>query len=106
MINHTPGPWKYEWSNDVGPDDDYYVEFFEILTEKNDVIGQADKEEDARLMAAAPELLKTACLVMDWWSVHQYDTTGEYGEYNLFDIDPPFVTEARAALAKVLGEQQ
>ena len=57
MNNHTPGPWKFEWSNDVGPDDDYYVEFFEIRNEAYELIGQADKEEDARLIAAAPDLL-------------------------------------------------
>jgi hypothetical protein len=64
----------------------------------------AEGEANARLIAAAPDLFKTVCLVMDWWSVHQYDTTGEHDEYNLFDTEPPFVTEARSVLTKIMEE--
>ena len=30
-----------------------------------------------------------------WWEQHQYDTTGPYGEYNVYDSEPGFVTRAR-----------
>ena len=51
-------PWTHEWSNDVGPHDDYYFEFFEIRDAESNVIGQAEWVEDARIMSAAPELLE------------------------------------------------
>lgn len=57
MNKYTPAPWKYEWSNDVGPDDDYYIEFFEVIAKDGTKIAQVEEEEDARLIAAAPELL-------------------------------------------------
>lgn len=58
MSTPTPGPWTSEWTNDTGPDDDYYIEFFEILDSEHKRIGRAEEEADARLMAAAPELLE------------------------------------------------
>jgi len=60
MKTHTPGPWVFEWSNDVGPDDDYYIEFFDVLDGKGNKIAQVDEKVDARLIAAAPELLAAA----------------------------------------------
>lgn len=49
--------WSYEWTNDVGPDDDYYIEFFEIKNKEGIVIGTMEEKSDARLAAAAPDLL-------------------------------------------------
>ena len=34
-------------------------------------------------------------LVLEWWEEHQYDTTGEYGDYNVFDDAPLFVKKAQ-----------
>jgi hypothetical protein len=33
--------------------------------------------------------------VLEWWEVHQYDTTGEYGDYNVYDEAPEFVKLAK-----------
>jgi hypothetical protein len=55
---HTQSPWAFEYSNDVGPDDDYFIEFFEILTTDCEVLARVEKESDARLMASAPDLLE------------------------------------------------
>jgi hypothetical protein len=57
MSQHTQEPWVFGYSNDTGPDDDYFREFFEITTLNGLVVARADKEADARLIAAAPDLL-------------------------------------------------
>jgi hypothetical protein len=51
--------WSYEWTNDVGPDDEYYVEFYEIKDDKGSVIGTIEEKSDAQLVAAAPDLLES-----------------------------------------------
>jgi hypothetical protein len=55
---HTPGPWTYEYSNDVG-DDEYFIEFYEVRTPDYKEVARVDNEADARLIAAAPEMLAT-----------------------------------------------
>jgi hypothetical protein len=57
MTKHTPGPWRSQYSNDVGPDDDYFVEFFEVTSEDGTKIAQVEEEKDARLIASSPDLL-------------------------------------------------
>lgn len=57
MSKHTPEPWTYEYDNDTGPSDDYYVEFYKI-TGASGYVGQCDTEDDARLASAAPDLLE------------------------------------------------
>ncbi|KKN62119.1 hypothetical protein LCGC14_0514950 [marine sediment metagenome] len=33
--------------------------------------------------------------VLDWWEKHQYDCTGEYDEYNVYDEEPEMVKIAK-----------
>ncbi len=65
MSQHTQEPWVFGYSNDTGPDDDYFREFFEITTLNGLVVARADKEADARLIAAAPDLLNALVMVLD-----------------------------------------
>ena len=58
MNKYTPGPWATAWTNDVGPNDEYYVEFYEILDSSKNRIGTMENKSDANLVAAAPELLE------------------------------------------------
>lgn len=44
------------------------------------------------------EALVLARAVLDWGEVHQYDTEGPYGEYNVYDEPPKFVVSAKALL--------
>lgn len=91
---HTPGPWRYEY-DDNG--------FFEITSE---VIArrvaftqrQGDTDEaNARLIAAAPELLD----VMHWWLQQMADDACDDMGKLLDDMSK----KARAAIAKATGEQ-
>ena len=38
--------------------------------------------------------------ILEWWNLHEFDTTGEYGEYNVYDIDPEFVLIAKRLAEK------
>ena len=58
-----------------------------------------NSEANAKLISAAPDLLDACESVLEWWNEHQYDTT-YYGEYNLYDHEPKFVTKAKAAIKK------
>jgi hypothetical protein len=79
------------WAIDFNEDQEQVVDF-------------VYEEADARLIAAAPELLAAAESVMAWWEQHQYDTCGERGEINVFDEEPDFVVQARAAIVKAKAE--
>ena len=52
---HTPGPLSFDLQDEEG-----FFRFFSIRTESGRSIGTVDNEYDARLFAAAPELL-AAC---------------------------------------------
>ncbi len=88
----TPGSWSFQYANDVGPDDDYFIEFFEVSSKDGKVLARVDEESDARLMAAAPDLLDALVTLpqgmsstdQDWWD---------------------WVDKARSAINKATGEQ-
>ena len=109
---HTPGPWKYR--EPIGMGRMYHIFFYD---EHNIALGRIDgyvdgvscgksgypnREEtiaNARLIAAAPELLKVSKAVMAWWEEHEYDTAGSgVEEYNLYDDEPEMVTLARKTI--------
>lgn len=58
MTTYTRGPWSWAYSNDTGPSDDYFWEFFEIVDSKHNEIARAEHKSDAKLIAAAPSLLE------------------------------------------------
>jgi hypothetical protein len=95
---HTPGPWAFAYANDVGPDDDYFIEFFEVLTRDCTVLARVEKESDARLIGAAPDLLDA---LQD-----AYEILGI--SYPLTEPDSDkrgvVLSKARAALLKAKGE--
>ena len=79
MTTHTPGPWKAEQRGD---DWGVWVAHHRVLSIRQGVIPSA---ADARLIAAAPELLKALEEMM------YYDDGGYRGD------------KARAAIAKACG---
>jgi hypothetical protein len=54
-VSFTPGPWKHETHDEEG-----FFRFYDIVTESGRILGTIDDDDDARLIAAAPELLE-AC---------------------------------------------
>ena len=97
----TPGPWEWEYDNDCIPDGyggSYLVEF-EILRGKDrqDILRADDRfylsDEDARLIAAAPDLLDSLQSYLAW-----ADKT------ICLDADLRAIREkVRAAIAKATG---
>lgn len=57
MIRHTPGEWKVTRKFEVGPVSTADDQSFGMVTPVADVFGD-NREADARLIAAAPELLE------------------------------------------------
>lgn len=46
------------------------------------------------------ELKLLVLSILEWWDLHEFDTTGEYGEYNVYDVDPEFVKIAQRLAEK------
>lgn len=93
MSKHTPGPWIFEYDNDVGENDDYFIEFFSVRSkDSNELIARVEEVADARLIAAAPDLLEALCKLADL-----YDAMGA--------PRGPCRIIADAAIAKATGEK-
>lgn len=92
MSKHTPGPWN-QGHSDVGKE----VVFLNGLTEPEKTLGPDDTwidcvtEANARLIAAAPELLDALQRLLE--------QTRQYGH-------APEIEDAERAIAKATGEQQ
>lgn len=97
---HTPGPWRYEAGRDGRPP--YVIR----RTEGGFVVVgmTADRQEaDARLIAAAPELLEALQKLLD---LQVAKKELEYLDKGIGTKTPNAAwLEARAAVAKARGEQ-
>ena len=95
-MSYTPGPWTFqeEVKDDMGgflgPDGDYICEFGDS-THYYPTQGHPPTIDDARLMAAAPDLLGALKELRDW---HK----GEYHSNPLIDA------RVDAAIAKAEGQ--
>lgn len=119
MSKYAPGPWllhEQPASSSVetlSGCQHYNEPYYAVVSADGDIVcdngqyyAQDVSPENMILIAAAPDLLEAAESVMAWWDEHQYDTTGERGEYNVFGEDPDFVVLARAAITKARGESK
>jgi hypothetical protein len=88
----THGPWIVE--QDV-IDDDYSLDYLRVVTADAEVAGQVLIEADARLIAAAPELLA---------ALEQIERLGREADGNFVDVRAMLSEIARAAIAKATGE--
>ena len=93
--------WTYEWDNDVGPDDEYYIEFFSVYDGAHDKIGQFDDEDDARLASAAPDLLDAIKDLLECM-----DAAIKSGDWRVDGACDPDLAVQRSgmAIAKALGK--
>ena len=97
-VKHTPGPWAYRPSNSghfiagAGANSGYLAEVRHCRTNQ-------DVKADARLIAAAPELLEAltdAVIDFDNWAAHEDNYPHEHLVV--------WAEKARAAIAKAKGE--
>ena len=90
---HTPGPWTVDNQYIHGPDG------IRFLAVAGDGAGQAN----ARLIAAAPELLDAAKLVLAWYEAENNHAGTSFMER--VDMCRDSENALRAAIAKATGVQ-
>ena len=95
-MTHTPGPWKVADQFYILMDDDVACEVAKVCDENidDDMVGQCDA--DARLIAAAPEILAALRNCRDWLVCIT-------GHANLEDTERGYLEAATAAIAKAEG---
>ena len=106
MSKHTPGPWSVSYGTDISG--------IENDTEAG-CVGQVDvahvylrtvdgrTEANARLIAAAPELLEAARLVIAWYESEDDRSTADF--YQRMEMCRLSEIALRAAIAKATGEK-
>lgn len=99
MSKHTPGPWQYRRSSTSSTDYYEIIPAGELGGWKDgrylSVSGAID-EHDARLIAAAPDLLEAAEAIVARWDSPLWKDQPHTGT---------FIDQLRAAIAKAKGEQ-
>lgn len=97
-MDHTPGPWGYFIDDDRGPIHFQGTYVVDQLCGSNEWISNRIlKESDARLIAAAPELLEICKKLLDWGRDHISPVHNP--EANVLLI------KAHTAINKATGEQ-
>lgn len=91
MSNHTPGPWFVGETWKLRPP--IYCNTGEICTTEH---GQEDSRANARLIAAAPELLEALKELVEW-------AMDAATELDIPTHSPSCISKARAAIAKAEG---
>ena len=91
---HTPGPWI--WRVEDGPQ--WFLDPGILIIEGGMTDGTPDGDEidraNARLIAAAPDLLEALKEALDAWDTHNKHGDGMQGHW---------ASDARAAIAKAKG---
>ena len=103
---HTPGPWKL---NSKGWDGQFIYGTDERVPDGRRFIAEVDlnydgSEANARLIAAAPDLLDAAKLVLAWYEAEN-DFTKEPDLYKRVEMCRLSEVALRAAIAKATGEK-
>lgn len=89
-MTHTPAPWSIEWH------DGYAY----IMSANGADVVQCNTQ-DARLIAAAPDLLAALQALLHHVPVPRVPMGNDFG--NPFPL-PDYITQARAAIARATGE--
>jgi hypothetical protein len=87
---HTPGPWTAEKLNETSRRISYVGPPGMGIGDEVCVLYDQNNEDDARLIAAAPEMLEALIRVCSWMDDNGYDA-----------VDQSFA--ARAAVRKAIG---
>ncbi|MCJ9707844.1 hypothetical protein LWS69_02210 [Bordetella hinzii] len=101
---HTPGPWEVAYQDSNGQSV-IKAEHIEVATCWHHCVGSIEKEmhANARLIAAAPELLD-ACMAMLEWDDREQDHAVDFNAR--MELCRAAFNKARAAIAKATEEQQ
>jgi hypothetical protein len=96
---HTPGPWQvaHDWH-----DEDESLDYMRVVADSC-VIANTILEDDARLIAAAPELLESAKLVLAWYEAEE-DFSKEPDFFKRVEMCRQSEIAIRAAIAKAEGK--
>ena len=99
-MTHTPGPWEYHYSSS-DPHDEWMIGgpgftpvIAVVIRDDEATVGAATVEKNARLIAAAPELLSVVARAARWWRMTNR---------NMPSVTAPWVSEANALLERVTG---
>jgi hypothetical protein len=101
FCNHTPGPWVARPDPNACLEDDWCVGIGDSLANIDKVA--VCSKRDARLIAAAPDLLEALQKFSDYVHAEQSSTDGAV-TYSTTTINH-FAFLARAAIAKATGEK-
>jgi hypothetical protein len=101
-VSHTPGPWEVDEPHQVwAPSAGEYVAITQV--EDRETIPRDQVEANARLIAAAPELLEA---IKELLEVADPDSSDGYEmEWQWRETLERAQDRARAAIAKATGEQ-
>jgi len=96
MIKHSQAPWSHHpYDNIILTHDGRKL--FEWIAKSSRVLGKevsvAQRDANARLVAAAPDLLESL-----------EEMVSQFDQFGLIDCEERAIKEARAALAKATGE--
>ena len=98
-MKHTPGPWTAEYDNRGNGG---FGEWYNVGPARVYIVGESS-EADARLIAAAPDLLEALEAAVD--QLEGFDGIAAGGKRVLFSAaDRRAVKQARAALKLARGE--
>lgn len=91
-MSHTPGPWYVSYKPDADEagltGEDVYCQdggVFAVVDEETETIAQPQNEDDARLIAAAPDLLEALANLVAACGLRQFEDNGDS------DDDAPFL---------------
>lgn len=95
----TPGPWNWD-AGDIGaeasqPYCNVFTDDETIIATVNDRFNRQQGRANARLMAAAPELVEALADAVE---------ALEYMERNRLHINPPTLDRSRALMARINGD--
>ncbi len=106
---HTPGPWTPEFGEAYrvrAQQDGGQVAIMTNLKGRDGLAGRRNGDEvaaNARLIAAAPELLEAAKLVLEWYEAEDNHSGTDF--YQRMQMCRDSEDAIRAAIAKATGEQ-
>ena len=109
---HTPGPWDLQLvESDTGrirhlcPMDDDGLSLLTVVEHDGKKFAAVYKDDDARLISAAPDLLEALCIAKQFmeiardWNIDEVEINGDMrSTYDLLEI-------VNAAIAKATGGQ-